>query len=108
MNAVRDKVVATTSGLFSTVRSRWLTDPPLSPPVKLGYRALLSAAVETVPERIRSIIGLEADGAPIGRRAVPALRWALGSSPAWHVSLIPTGAPVPPGLFRQPLDIDEG
>ncbi len=83
----------------------FLRDPPLGLPVKLGYRALLSAAIETVPERIRSIIGVEANDAPIGRRAIPALRWALGSSPSWHLSLIRTGAPIPPGVFRQPIDI---
>ncbi len=81
----------------------FLTDPPLSAPVKLGYKALLSAAIETVPERIRDVIGVETNGAPIGSRAVGALRWALGSSPAWHISLIRTGAPVPPGRFRQPI-----
>ncbi len=82
----------------------FLTSPPLSLPVKLGYRALLSAAVETIPPRIRSIIGVEADGDVIGHRAVRALRWALGSSPAWHISLIRTGSPIPPGRFRQPID----
>lgn len=99
--------LAPTDGQANAIE--FLTNPPLSPPVKLGYRPLMSAAVETVPERIRSIIGVEANGAPIGRRAVPALRWALGSSPSWHVSLIRTGAPIPPGVFRQPLDItDDG
>lgn len=98
--------LAATNGQANAID--FLTDPPLSRPVKLGYRVLFSAAVETVPERIRSIIGLEANGAPIGRRAVPALRWALGSSPSWHVSLIRTGAPVPPGVFRQPLDLGNG
>lgn len=97
--------LAPTDGQANAIE--FLTDPPLSPPVKLGYRALFSAAVEILPERIQSIIGVEANGAPIGRRTVPALRWALGSSPSWHVSLIRTGAPVPPGLFRQPLDVDD-
>ncbi len=96
--------LAPTEGLANAIE--FLTDPPLSPPVKVAYKTLLSAAVETVPPRIRSIIGLEANGAPIGRRAVPALRWALGSSPSWHVSLIRAGAPVPPGIFRQRLDIE--
>ena len=31
------------------------------------------------------------------------LRWALGSSPSWHLALVRAGAPVPDGLFRQPL-----
>lgn len=96
--------LAPTTGQAEAIE--FLTDPPLSLPVKLGYKALLSAAVETIPERIRTIIGVKADGDIVGHRAVGALRWALGSSPAWHVSLIRAGAPVPPGLFRQPLDID--
>ena len=84
----------------------FLTDPPLTLPVKLGYKALLSAAVETVPERLRTIIGVEADGDIVGHRAIRALRWALGSSPAWHISLIRTGADIPPGRFRQPINVD--
>lgn len=96
--------VASSEGQVNAID--FLTEPPLSPPVKLGYKALFSAAVETIPERLRHIIGVEANGAPIGSRAVGALRWALGSSPAWHISLIRTGAPVPPGLFRQPIRTD--
>jgi hypothetical protein len=34
---------------------------------------------------------------------VRSLRWTLGSSPSWHLALVRAGAPVPPGLFRQPL-----
>ena len=43
------------------------------------------------------------DLAAIGAVAVDALRWALGSSPSWHIALVRSGAPVPDGLFRQPL-----
>lgn len=83
----------------------FLRDPPLSIPVKAGYRPLFHAALTTLPERVREIVELQpgrhAD--EIGRLTTNALRWALGSSPSWHVSLVRTGAPVPDGLFRQPL-----
>ncbi len=83
----------------------FLGDPPLSIPVKIGYRLLFNAAVATVPERLCAIIGLEpkSRAETIGRRSVASLRWALGSSPSWHLALVRSGAPVPPGLFRQPL-----
>ncbi|MDJ0768022.1 MAG: oxygenase MpaB family protein [Ilumatobacter sp.] len=86
----------------------FLRDPPLSLPVKVGYRALLGAAVATLPDRIADIIGLEpsATGERVGAASVSSLRWALGSSPSWHVSLVRCGAPVPDGLFRQPLPTD--
>lgn len=84
---------------------KFLRRPPLSIPVQLGYQPLLQAAVATVPPRIRDIIGMSPSpvSACIGKSAVNALRWALGYSPAWHVALVRAGAPVPPGLFRQPL-----
>ena len=37
------------------------------------------------------------------RVGVGGLRWMLGSSPSWDVALVRTGAPVPEGVFRQPL-----
>lgn len=83
----------------------FLRDPPLSLPVKAGYKLLLNAAVSTLTPRIARITGL--DAAPgahrIGAAAVSSLRWALGSSPSWHLALVRAGAPVPKGLFRQPL-----
>jgi uncharacterized protein (DUF2236 family) len=83
----------------------FLQDPPLSLPVKLGYRPLFNAAVATMPDRLRDLTGLSSPwrGRQIGRGTVNTLRWALGSSPSWHVSLVRVGAPVPDGLFRQPL-----
>lgn len=83
----------------------FLRDPPLSPPIKAGYRLLFNAAAATLPERIGRTIGIEAPrgGHRIGGAAVTSLRWALGSSPSWHVSLVRSGAPVPHGVFRQPL-----
>ena len=84
---------------------KFLRRPPLSIPVQLGYQPLLQAAAATVPHNIRELIGLDPlpAGARLGGAAVDALRWALGSSPAWHLALVRSGAPVPPGLFRQPL-----
>ncbi len=83
----------------------FLRDPPLSIPVKVGYQPLFQSAVATIPERIRGIVGLEPtwQARRIGEGVTNTLRWALGSSPAWHISLVRTGAPVPDGLFRQPL-----
>lgn len=86
----------------------FLQGPPLSLPVKLGYKPLFNAAVVTLPERILDITGLSRPwrAGSIGRGTVNSLRWALGSSPSWHVSLVRVGAPVPDGLFRQPLSPD--
>lgn len=84
---------------------RFLQDPPLPIGVKLGYRPLFNAAVPTIQPAVRDLIGLQpARGSDqLGRATVRALRWALGSSPSWHLALVRSGAPVPPGLFRQPL-----
>ncbi len=83
----------------------FLRKPPLSLPVKAGYVPLFNAAAATLPERLRQITGVSAPwrAREIGRVTTSSLRWALGSSPSWHVSLIRADAPVPPGLFRQPL-----
>lgn len=83
----------------------FLKRPPLSLPVKAGYAPLFNAAVATLPDRIAEIVelrpGWRAD--QIGRATTSSLRWALGSSPSWHVSLVRCDAVVPEGLFRQPL-----
>ena len=83
----------------------FLRDPPLSIAVKLGYVPLFNAAVATLPRRTLDITGLRPRwrSREIGSAATNSLRWALGSSPSWHVSLIRADAPVPDGLFRQPL-----
>lgn len=85
----------------------FLRDPPLPAPVRVGYHFLFLAAAATVPPDIASVIGLETrqHDLRIGRLAVRSLRWALGSSPSWHVALIRAGAPVPSGMFRQPLRV---
>ena len=83
----------------------FLRRAPLPFAIQLGYRPLFRAAVATLPPSISGITGLapSAGGARIGRATVNGLRWALGSSPAWHLALVRAGAPVPSGLFRQPL-----
>lgn len=88
---------------------RFLTNPPLDPVQRVGYQALYRGALPTIPTRVLDLLDLEptvADG-PVGRRFVAFLRWALGSSPSWHVSLVRVGAEIPEGLFRQPLPVDD-
>lgn len=84
---------------------RFLGRPPLPFGVRLGYRPLFNAAVSTIPPAVNHAIGLRstAGSGRVGRAAVHSLRWALGSSPSWHLALVRSGAPVPPGLFRQSL-----
>ena len=86
----------------------FLESPPLTTGVRAGYQVLYQAAVSTIPARLRSVLGVSPrPGARrAGRVAVGFLRWALGSSPSWHLALVRTGAPVPQGLFRQPLPMD--
>ncbi len=82
----------------------FLRVPPLPLHVRLAYRVLYWAAVATIPVSIRSVIGVKRKpGAVImGRIAVIALRWVLGSSPAWYAALRRVGAELPDGhRFRQ-------
>ncbi|NNC93856.1 MAG: DUF2236 domain-containing protein [Acidimicrobiia bacterium] len=90
-------------GLVETVG--FIRNPPLPWHVKLPYRLMYVAAIATLPDRVRRILGVrKAPGAVMtGRLLIGALRWALGSSPSWHISLVRVGAPVPDGLFRQAL-----
>ncbi len=86
----------------------FLKDPPLDRSIKPAYHLLHNAAAATLPIRLRTILGLKPPpfSIPAGRAAVNALRWSLSYSPSWEVALIRSGAPVPPGRFRQPLAID--
>ena len=86
----------------------FLRNPPLPLGVKLGYGPLSDAAVSTIPARITDILELQPSRAKsrLGGAVVGGLRWTLGSSPSWHLALVRAGAPVPPGLFRQPLPAD--
>jgi uncharacterized protein (DUF2236 family) len=83
----------------------FLRRPPLRWTVRLGYRVLFQAAVATIPGRIRGTLGLHRYPGAVtaGRWLTRFLRWALGSSPTWNLALVRVGAPVPEGLFRQPL-----
>jgi uncharacterized protein (DUF2236 family) len=83
----------------------FLRNPPLSPPIKIGYRVLFDAAVTTIPTVITEQLELTSGRTArrIGEIGIDGLRWALGSSPSWQLALVRCGAPVPPGLFRQPL-----
>lgn len=87
----------------------FLTDPPLEGAgLKVGYRVLQAGAVATLPPRLRRVLCLRAGPGAIEatRGIVASLRWAMGSSPSWHLALIRVGAPVPENLFRQPLPVD--
>jgi uncharacterized protein (DUF2236 family) len=83
----------------------FLRKPPLPLQVRIPYRLMVIAAAATIPPRLRRILGLRRwPGAKLmGRILIGGLRWALGSSPSWHISLVRVGAAVPPGLFRQVL-----
>ncbi len=83
----------------------FLRSPPLPAYARPVYRVLFGAAVATLPERLRNVLGLRrAPGAlALGKAAAAVLRWNLGSSPSWHLALLRTGSPVPEGRFRQPL-----
>ena len=81
----------------------FLRDPPLDPAVKLAYQVLASAAVATIPPRIRGSVGLHPrpGAVHVGRAAMVGMRWALGSSPRWRQALLRVGAPVPEHRFKQ-------
>jgi uncharacterized protein (DUF2236 family) len=83
----------------------FLSAPPLRTGQRVGYRLLATAAIDTIPDRILETLDLQRrpGGRAVGRRAVDALRWALGSSPSWRLALARTGAEEPAGLFKQPL-----
>jgi uncharacterized protein (DUF2236 family) len=86
----------------------FLKDPPLDRSIKPAYYLLHNAAAATLPIRLRAILGVKPPplSIPAGKAAVNALRWALSYSPSWEVALIRSGAPVPPGRFRQNLPIE--
>ncbi len=92
-------------GMRETVA--FLADPPLDRAQRAGYRLLYGAAVATIPDRIRGILGIETHrpAVPAGRAAVGFLRWALGSSPSWNLALVRVSAEIPEGRFHQPLPV---
>ena len=92
------------SALCGEFRS-FLVDPPLDPVQRIGYQALYRGALATIPDRVRTILDVQPTPLDhgVGRSFVRFLRWALGSSPSWQLSLVRMGADIPDGLFRQPL-----
>ena len=86
----------------------FLTDPPLEPTQRLGYQALYRGARSTIPDRIRAVLGIDTGllDHTVGTSMTGFLRWALGSSPSWHLALIRVEADIPDGLFHQPLPVD--
>ncbi len=85
----------------------FVRSPPLPLSVKPGYQVIAQAAAATIPAKTASLLGLRPlpGAATTGRAMSSFLRWSLGSSPTWELSLIRCGAPVPEGRFRQPLPI---
>jgi len=83
----------------------FLSDPPLAVPIRLGYRLLFNAAVTTVPDSLKQQLGLQDKrmAGVVGRASIAGMRWALGASPSWELALTRCDAPVPQGIFRQPL-----
>lgn len=81
----------------------FLRDPPLDPAVKMAYQVLASAAIATLPVRIRHVIGLKPRPGAIGvgKAAMLPMRWALAWSPRWRQALLRVGAPVPEARFKQ-------
>jgi hypothetical protein len=73
--------------------------------VRVGYRLLYNAAVTTIPQDLNRQLGIQATrgAAKLGRTGIQAMRWALGASPSWQLALTRCDAPIPAGLFRQPL-----
>ena len=90
-------------GLAETVA--FLRAPPLPPVIQLAYRLMFAAAVATIHPGLRDLLGVRRrPGAlTVGKLMVGFLRWALGSSPSWHLALVRVGAEIPAGLFRQPV-----
>lgn len=80
----------------------FLTDPPLSGGLRVGYRVLLEAAIATTPQRLLGVLGLspKPGALAVGRSFVSGLRWAIGYSPSWKLALERSGAPIPQDLFR--------
>jgi hypothetical protein len=83
----------------------FLTDPPLEPGLKIGYKILMEAAVAILPRRVLAILGLTRTPGAVtaGRVAIAGLRWALGYSPSWQLALARTGSPIPPDRFKRTI-----
>jgi uncharacterized protein (DUF2236 family) len=93
--------VAPSPGMREAVE--FLREPPLDPAVRLAYQVLASAAIATIPPRIRHVLGLKPrpGAVRIGHLSMAGMRWALGASPRWRQALLRAGAPVPEQRFKQ-------
>jgi len=76
----------------------FLRRPPLPPAIRAAYSVLLRAAAATLPGRIQEIVGLPSrpGDLTVGRAAVTALRWSVGSSPDWRLALARVRSAPPP------------
>lgn len=84
----------------------FIASPPAGPLMRAGYKLLYWASCATLPPRLRSAVGVrQVPGAILmGRMLARALRWAMGSSPAWLAAIVRSRAAPPAGVrFRQPL-----
>lgn len=79
--------IAHSPGLDAAVE--FLVDPPLSPSQRVGYGVLLDAAVATLPDPFKEVLGVrdKVFGRAGGLAADRLLRWTMGDSPAWQVAL---------------------
>jgi uncharacterized protein (DUF2236 family) len=85
----------------------FLRSPPLPTIVLPAYQMMVRAATATIPPDMNQLLGLRSMPGSIaaGQAVTSFLRWSLGSSPTWNLSLIRCGAPIPEGLFHQPLPV---
>jgi uncharacterized protein (DUF2236 family) len=92
-------------GMRETVE--FVRSPPLPLSVRPGYRLIVTAAAATIPPETARLLGIRRTPGAVrtGVATSSFLRWSLGSSPTWELSLLRCGAPIPPGRFRQPLPI---
>jgi uncharacterized protein (DUF2236 family) len=85
----------------------FLRSPPLPAIVLPAYQTMVRAATATIPPDMNRLLGLHAlpGSLAAGRAVTGFLRWSLGSSPTWNLSLIRCDAPIPEGRFHQPLPV---
>jgi len=83
----------------------FLSKPNLPRPVIHVYQRLYNAAIATIPDRLKEILGLKTQPGSVflGRATTSLLRTAMGSSPAWSAALERCDQPRPTGVrFRNP------
>lgn len=83
----------------------FLKRPPLPKGPGAGYHILFAAAVATLPDHIRTTLGVRSKPGAIaaGKALVNGLRWTMGYSPSWWLALERVGGEAPPGVtFHRP------